>query len=436
MRAAPPTPTQRSIRHHLIASASAAVLLTGGLGGWAATTEFQGAVVAPGQIVVETNVKEVQHPTGGVVSQIHVREGDKVAAGALVLQLEDTETRANLAIITKALDELSARRAREEAERDGAEAVVFPAELVARIADPDVAHAIDGERRLFDMRKAARAGTKAQLREQISQLNQQIRGMQEQIDAKTIEIDWNKQELKATRILWSKQLTNFAKVSALEQAGARLSGERGQLIASVAQARGRISETELKILQVDEDLRTEVGRDLADFRAKASELVEKEVAARDQLRRMELRAAQDGLVHQLQVHSFGQVIRAGDTVMIIVPDSEAPVVEARVRPEDVDQLYVSQPVVLRIAAFNQRTTPEVNGQVSLVSPDVTIDLKTGATYYKIRINVPEQEIGRLGELKLVPGMPVEAFVQTTPRTVLSFLVRPLKDQIERSFRER
>ena len=436
MRVAPPTPTQRSIRRHLVASVGAVVLLAGGLGGWAATTEFQGAVVAPGQIVVETNVKEVQHPTGGVVSKIHVRDGDRVAADAVLLQLDDTETRANLAIITKALDELSARRAREEAERDGTAAVVFPPELLARIADSDVAHAIDGERRLFDMRKVARAGTKAQLREQISQLNQQIRGMQEQIDAKTIEIDWNKQELKATRTLWSKQLTNFAKVSALEQAGARLSGERGQLIATVAQARGRISETELKILQVDEELRTEVGRDLADFRSKASELVEKAVAARDQLRRMELRAPQAGLVHQLQVHSFGQVIRAGDTVMIIVPDSEAPVVKARVHPQDVDQLNVGQPVMVRIVAFNQRTTPELNGQLTLVSPDVTIDVKTGATYYEIRIKVPEQEIRRLGRLKLVPGMPVEAFVQTTPRTVLSYLVRPLKDQIERSFRER
>jgi HlyD family secretion protein len=436
MKAKSRTPMQRSIRRHLIAGVGAAVLLAGGVGGWAATTEFMGAVVAPGQVVVDSEVKKVQHLTGGVVSELRVRDGDHVTAGDILLRLDDTETRASLAIVTKALDELAARRAREEAERDGAGEIAFPAELLARRDDPEVAHAIDGERRLFDIRRAARIGEKAQLHEQVNQLHQQIRGMQEQIDAKAKEIDWNDKELTATRSLWDKKLTQFTKVSALEQAGARLIGERGQLIASVAQARGRIAETELKILQVDEYLRTEVGRDLADIRARTSELVERETAARDQLRRTDLRAPQDGFVHQLDVHTLGAVIRAGDTVMVIVPDSDALTVEAKVRPQDIDQLHVGQAAVLRVAAFNQRTTPELNGQVKLVSADVSVDAKTGAAYYTIRITVPEQEIARLGGLKLMPGMPIEAFVQTTPRTVLSYLVRPLQDQIERSFRER
>jgi HlyD family secretion protein len=164
--------------------------------------------------------------------------------------------------------------------------------------------------------------------------------------------------------------------------------------------------------------------------------VEKEIAARDQLRRMDLRAPQNGYVHQLDVHTLGAVVRAGDTVMIVVPDSDALTVEARVRPQDIDQLHVGQAAVLRFAAFNQRTTPELNGEVSLVSADVTVDQRTSAPYYTVRITVPEQEIGRLGGLRLMPGMPIEAFVQTTPRTVLSYLVRPLHDQIERSFRER
>ena len=436
MRAEPRTPMQRSIRRHLIAGVGAAVLLAGGVGGWAATTEFMGAVVAPGQVVVESDVKKVQHLTGGVVSELRVRDGDQVTAGDILLRLDDTETRASLAIVTKALDELAARRAREEAERDGVDEIVFPYELLARRDDPNVAHAIDGERRLFDIRRAARFGEKAQLREQVNQLHQQIRGMQEQIDAKAKEIDWNEQELTGTRSLWEKRLTQFTKVSALEQAGARLIGERGQLIASVAQARGGIAETELKILQVDENLRTEVGRDLAEIRAKAAELVEKETHAKDQLRRTDLWAPQDGFVHQLDVHTLGAVIRAGDTIMVIVPDSDALSVEAKIRPQDIDQLHVGQAAVLRVAAFNQRTTPELNGQVKLVSADVHVDPKTDDTYYTIRITVPEDEIGRLGGLKLMPGMPIEAFVQTTPRTVLSYLVRPLQDQIERSFRER
>lgn len=436
MRTDPLTPMQRSMRRHLIAGAGAVVLLVGGVGGWAATTEFAGAVVAPGQLVVESDVKKVQHPTGGVVSELRVRDGDHVAAGDILLRLDDTETRANLAIVTKALDELSARRARGEAESDGLEEIAFPADLLVRRDNPDVAHAVDGERRLFNIRRAARTGEKAQLGEQINQINHQIRGMQEQIDAKAKEIDWNDQELTRIRNLWGKQLIPFAQVSALEQAAARLIGERGELTASVALAKGRIAEIELKILQVDEDLRTDVGRVLAEIRGTVSELVEKEVAARDQLRRMHLRAPQNGIVHQLDVHTLGAVIRAGDTVMVIVPDSDTPTVEARIRPQDIDQLHVGQPATLRFTASNQRTTPELNGRVSLVSADVSLDQKTGGTYYTIRIIVPEVEIGRLGGLKLVPGMPIEAFVQTTPRTVLSYLVRPLLDQIERSFRER
>ena len=164
--------------------------------------------------------------------------------------------------------------------------------------------------------------------------------------------------------------------------------------------------------------------------------MEKEIAARQQLLRTDLRAPQAGFVHQLDVHALGAVIRPGDTVMIIVPDSEALTVEARIRPQDIDQIHVGQPAVLRLGAFNQRTTPELNGQVSVVSADVSLDTRTGGAYYTIRIKVAEEEIARLGGFKLMPGMPIEAFVQTTPRTVLSYLVRPLTDQIERSFRER
>lgn len=436
MRAEPLTPMQRSIRRHLVAGVGAMVLLAAGVGGWAATTEFTGAVVAPGQLVVESDVKKVQHPIGGVVSALSVRDGDRVAAGAILLSLDDTETRANLAIVTKALDELSARRAREEAERDGAAEIAFPVDLLARYDDLDVAYAMDGERKLFEIRRAARDGEKAQLREQINQLDEQIGGMLGQIDAKAKESDWNERELIGIRSLWGQKLVEFTRVTGLEQAAARLMGERGQLTASVAEAKGRIAETELKILQVDEDLRTEVGRDLAEIRAKVSELVEKEVSTGDRLRRIDLRAPQTGVVHQLQVHTIGAVIGAGETVMVIVPESGALTMEGKVRPQDIDQLHVGQAAVLHLAAFNQRTTPELNGRVSLVSADVSLDQRTGGAYYTIRVSVPEEEIVRLGGLRLVPGMPVEAFVQTTPRTVLSFLIRPVRDQIERAFREK
>src|SRR5919199_936773 len=429
--------THRSIRRHLVAGVAAVVLLAGGVGGWATTTELAGAVIAQGQLVVDSNVKKVQHPTGGVVGELRVREGDHVKAGDIVIRLDETQTRANLQMVLKSLDELAARQAREEAERDGAPKVTFPAGLLARMSDPDVAHVVEGERKLFEIRCAARAGQKAQLKEQIAQLQEQIRGLTEQVAGKAKEINWIGQELKGVRELWQKNLVQFNRVTSLERDAARLEGERGALVASVAQAKGKVAETELRILQVDEDMRQEVGKDLADIRAKTSELVEKRVSAEDQLKRVDIRAPQDGSVHQLSVHTVGGVITPhGEPLMLIVPESDALTVEAKVQPQDIDQLHVGQTAVLRFSAFNQRTTPEINGTVSLVSADVSQDQKTGASYYTIRIGVPAEEISRLGEVKLVPGMPVEAFVQTNPRTVLSYLVRPLHDQIAKAFREK
>jgi HlyD family secretion protein len=217
----------------------------------------------------------------------------------------------------------------------------------------------------------------------------------------------------------------------------RLEGERAQLIASIAQAKGKITETELQIIQVDQDMRTEVGKDLADIRAKTSELVEKKVAAEDQLKRIDIRAPQDGVVHQLAVHTVGGVITSqGDSIMLIVPENEALSIETKVQPQDIDQLRLGQPAVVRFTAFSQRTTTELNGTLSRISADVSEDQKTATRYYTIRIAIPDNEIVRLGGLKLVPGMPVEAFIQTTPRTMISYLVRPIHDQVIRAFREK
>src|SRR6266446_2070381 len=299
--------THPSIRRHLLVGAAAALVLVGGVGGWATTTELSGAVIAQGQLVVDSNVKKVQHPTGGVVGELRVKDGDRVNAGDVLLRLDETQARTNLAIVTSALDEPAARQARGEAERDGAEKVTFPPDLLARLDDPEVRRVTMGEQKLFEIRRSAREGQKAQLREQIAQLGQQIQGNTEQEAAKVKEIDWIRQELNGLRDLWSKSLTPFNRLTALERDGARLEGERGALTASAAQAKGRIAETELKILQIDEDLRTEVGKELADIRGKKSELVEKRVAAEDQLKRIDLVAPQDGKVFQQSVHTVGGV---------------------------------------------------------------------------------------------------------------------------------
>src|SRR3954462_7338053 len=425
--------TRRSMRRTLVGGTAVACLLAFGIGGWAATTELAGAVVAPGSLVVDTNVEKVQHPTGGVVGELRGRGGDHVKAGDVVVRLDDTQTRANLAIITKSLDELAARQARDEAERDGAKKVVFPPELLARIKDPEVARVVQGEQKLFEIRRSAREGQGAQLRERVLQLRDQTQGRADRVGAKKREIELIGQELKGVRELWQKNLIPITRVTALERDAARLEGERGSLVSTIAQTKGKMTETELQILQIDQDLRTEVGKDLAEIRAKTSELVEKKVAAEDQLKRFDIRAPQDGMVHQLAVHTVGGVITPGaEPIMLIVPEADALTVEAKIQPQDIDQVRIGQKAVLRFSAFNQRTTPELNGEVSRVSADVSQDAKTGAAYYTIRITVPEAELARLNGLKLVPGMPVESFIQTGERTVISYLTKPLTDQIAKT----
>src|SRR5262245_19708852 len=424
------------LRRLTLAIVAASLLLVVGLGGWAATTEFSGAVIASGQLVVDSNVKKVQHPTGGVVGALHVRDGTRVNAANIVVQLDDTQTRANLAIVVKALNELAARQAREEAERDGTDTVTFPAELLARKDDNDVVKAVTGELRQFQTPRAAREGQKAQLRERTIQLRQEIGGYDSQIASKENQIDWITKELVGVTELWEKNLIPYTRLTSLERDKERLVGERGQLIAAIAQAKGKIVETELQILQVDQDMRTEIGRDLAEIRAKTAELVERKVAAEDALRRVDIRAPIDGVVHQLTVHTVGGVISAGEPIMLVVPQADSLEVEAKVAPQEIDQLRVGQPAVLRFVAFSQRTTPEIDGTVSRISADVSEDSKSGYRYYTIRVSVSDRELTRLGNVKLVPGMPVEVLMQTGPRSVISFLVKPFQDQLARAFREK
>jgi HlyD family secretion protein len=424
------------LRRQTTAIVIAAVLLVAGLGGWAMTTEFTGAVIAAGQLVVDSNVKKVQHPTGGVVGKLNVREGKEVKAGDIVVSLDDTQIRANRDIVVKALNELAARQAREEAERDGLDKVTFPAELLARKSDPDVAKAVTGEQRQFEIRRTSREGQKAQLRERMTQLRQEIGGYEAQITSKDKQVEWVGKELVGVYELWEKNLIPYTRVTSLEREKERLVGERGQLMAAIAQSKGKIAEIELQILQVDQDMRTEVGKDLAEIRARTAEMIERKVAAEDQLKRVDIRAPIDGVVLQLTVHTVGGVITAGEAIMLIVPQTDTLQVEAKIPPHEIDQVRIGQPAVLRFVAFSQRTTPELIGTVVRISADVSEDTKSGTRFYTIRLDVSPEEVARLSAVRLVPGMPVEALIQTSPRTVMSYLIKPLHDQLARAFREK
>ena len=292
------------------------------------------------------------------------------------------------------------------------------------------------EKKLFELRRTSRDGQRDQLRQQVAQLNQEIQGLAAQQAAKTKEIELVQRELAGVRDLYQKSLVQLTRLTALEREAARLEGERGQLISSIAQTKGKIAEIQLQIIQIDQDLSSEVGKELREIDAKIGEFVERKVTAEDQLRRIDIRAPQDGTVFQSAVHTVGGVISAGDAIMLIVPEADNLAVEAKVNPQEIDQLQIGQTALLRFTSFNQRTTPEIYGTVTRISADASTDQRTGVSYYTVRIGMPPDEIARLGDVKLVPGMPVEAFVQTGDRTVLSFLAKPLLDQVKRAFREK
>jgi HlyD family secretion protein len=428
--------SRRSIRRHLLVGALVSGALIASVAGWAGTAKLAGAVIAKGIVVVDSEVKKVQHPTGGIVGKLRVRNDQRVKEGDVLVRLDETQTKANLLVFSKSLDELYARQARLEAEKDGAATIHFPADLLAREADdPQLAHVLDGERKLFGLRSEARNGQKAQLRERVDQLQEQVRGLTEQVESKRQEIDLIEEELKGVVDLWRKQLVPFTRVTSLKRDAARLGGESGQLIASKAEAGGKIAEVELQIIQVDQDIRSKAAEELSDIRAKISELSERKIAAEDQLKHIDIRAPQTGRVHELAVHTVGGVITPGETIMLIVPDNDVLSVRVKVSPNDIDELHPEQPALLRFSAFNLRTTPELKGTVSWIAADQTEDQHTGNAYYTVRIGVPVAELARLHGLKIIPGMPVEAFIQTESRTMLSYLIKPLMDQVVRTFRE-
>jgi HlyD family secretion protein len=431
---------RRAIRRLNLIGGVAILVMAGGVGGWAATAQLSGAVIAPGYLVVESNVKKVQHATGGIVGEIFVREGSMVEQGQLVVRLDDTVPRANLAILRSQVDELTARQARLFAERDGADALVIPDELAKRSQEAQVATAIAGEQKLFESRRKARTGQRSQLRERIAQINEEIGGLSSQRKAKESEIDLIAQELKGVSELFAKNLVSIVRYMALQRDQARIQGEHGQLGAEIARARGRISETELQVIQLDQDFRTEVLKEIREIEGRIAELRERMVAAADQLRRIDIIAPQDGTVHQLAIHTVGGVISAGETIMLIVPRQDQLIVEARVSPGDIDQVAMGGPVQVRIMAGNQRTTPAVTGRVTYVSADLTRETASGTqpgqAYFITRVSLTSESLLQLGDLQLVPGMPAETLIETGTRTPLEFLLKPLQEQIARTFRER
>ncbi len=413
------------------------ILGLGIAGGWATLVPLSGAVVVSGSLVVQSDVKKIQHPTGGVVAEIAVHDGMHVKAGDLVARLDETQVRANLQVITKQLDEIMVRIARLTAERDGADAPQMPAELAARPNDAEVKARFASETTLFNARATARQSQKDLLKSRIAQLGEQIDGLDAQIKSNASQSDLIVGELKGVQTLFDKQLAPITRLNSLQRDAARLDGERGQLQSSIAETKSKINEAQLQTIRVDQDFRADVIKDLREAEAKEAELAERRVAAQDQLDRIEIRAPTSGIIHQLAIHTVGGVVTAGQVVMEIVPDSDELQVEAKLPPNDIDQVKIGQTTFVRFSAFNQRTTPQLKGVVSYVSADLSHEQQNDTKgFYTVRVTLPEEEHRRLNGLQLISGMPAEIFVQTGSRTMMSYLLKPIREQLGRAFNER
>ncbi len=425
----------RSLDRHLMVGLLSSALFLAAAGGWAMTTNLSGAVIAGGYLVVEGSVKKVQHPKGGVVGAVRVSEGSPVDAGEVLISLDDTVIRAKLDATKATLDQLFARKARLLAELAGASEVEIPSSLVDRLPADKREAIMLAERRLFADRRAEREGQKDRLAGQVTQLEEQVAGLSVQVKAKEGEIALIAEEAKAQDTLYAKNLTSLSQVLALRRESVRLNGEFGQLKAQIAATRARIEEIGLQRIQIDQSMRAEVSTELRDLETREGELRSEEIALIEDLQRVDIRAPVAGVVHKLAVHTTGGVISPAEALMEIVPREAKLVVQAQIRPDDVDQLQVGQPAAVRFTAFNRNTTPEFDGRLSRLSADLEVDERTGAAFYRADIAVDKAKVAEHAGLDLVPGMPAEVFVRTGERTVLSWLMKPISDHAARALRE-
>lgn len=415
-----------------------AIVLIFGVGTavWATQTQISGAVVAPGQLVLHNNDRKVQHPTGGVVGELNVRDGDIVKAGQILIKLDETIIRATLQGITKKIDELEARAARLNAERNGYSVLAFPERLELRKSETDVAEIVETERSLYEARKAAHILRKQRLAERVQQLEQEAESLRADLDSKIKLASITDFEIKGLRTLDRQKLVTTQRMNNIERDAVNLTGQQSQLLASIAQTKGKIVETQMQSSSLDDELRADTTKELREAQAELAQQQEKKSAALDQLQRVDIRAPISGRVNELRVHAVGAVVTTAEPIMQIVPSEEQLELEVHVQPHDIDLLHVGQVASVRLNAFNRRTTPQIDAEVTRIAANVMKDEQTGALYYLARLTLGDHSLAEIKDLKLQAGMQAEALIKTVDRTPLEYLIKPLHDQMSRAMRER
>jgi len=387
------------------------------------------------RVVVEGKPKTLQHLDGGIVGEILVRDGDKVSAGDVLMRLDPTSLNANRDLLQKRLDEAKALRARLAAERDGKFSIPWETIFPAAQRQPNLTMIIKDQTQLFKTRRSASQGQLEQLRKRLQQSDEQIVGLSSQVKANQSQLGIILKELTSLRELFKDGFVSQTRILTLEREQAGLSGQIAGLQAEIARTKTAIGETEIEILQVTRSIQEAVLTELRVKESEISDLQEQLISASDQVGRVDVIAPVSGRVHNMSVTTLGGVISPANPIMDIIPDTVRLIVESQVEPMYVDQIYSGQDTTVRLSAFNQRTTPELNGQVKSISPNTSVDPVTGFPFYTVKIEIPTDELSRLNGLTLVPGMPAEAFMQTDKRTVMNYLLKPATDQLSRAFRE-
>lgn len=426
-----------SARKPMIVGLLGLLILVGGFGTWAVATNISGAIIASGRIEVDQNRQVVQHPDGGVVAEILVDEGDEVEAGDVMIRLDDTELKSQLAINESQLYELMSRRGRLEAERDDRSEIEFdPLLLEAAETNADAPDLIAGQERLMIARAESIANEIDQLEKRRGQIANQIEGINAQQVSLDKQLELISKELTDQQQLLDQGLAQAARVLSLQREEARLSGTMGELEAQKAEANGRITEIDIEVLKLGSTRREDAITRLRDLQYRELELREQRLALIEQLARLDIKAPVSGVVYGLQVFALRSVIRPADPVLYLVPQDRPLIINARIEPIHIDKLSIGQEVILRFSALDQRTTPELLGQVVQISADAFEDERAQVSFYRAEIALSEGEQDRLPEnVVLIPGMPVEAFIRTEDRTPLAYLTKPLTDYFTKAFRE-
>lgn len=428
--------TKKSMRNTTLAGYTSIFVMVGGFGAWAELTHINGAVIASSTIIAETYSKRVQHQTGGTISKIMIRDGDRVTEGQALVVLDPTDAKSELAIVQNTLDELQVKKARLEAQRDGSAELRLPERISAKKDEGKIADIISGQLKLLQSTADSMQGKLDQLKQQVAQMNEQIGGIDAQMKSKKQQVSLIEKELTGLQKLLAKGLVPSSRVLAVEREKVRLEGETGELRASKASAQNRIGEVELRSLQLQEDVRTEALTELRDAEAKIGEMAERSIALTSRVSRTTINAPITGTVYQMSVHTEGGVIGPGETLMLIVPEGDDLVLQAQVSPNDIAQVTKGQKARVRFPSFNSRTTPEIFGEVEQIAADISRNDANSPPFYAVRLVLSAKELGKLGDNKLKPGMNAEAFIETTSRSPMSYLLKPLFDQFTHALRER